>query len=269
MCPVKDEDKRPYGGSKATSRYFMAVRKIHNQGRAVNVPAVAGHPGPDRPEPAQAGPRGRPHPRLPRPGHRVAGPHGARGQGRRRRRRPEPAASRAWTRARWSSPPTASTSPPGQSSITVRTHYIDDDAAEAITDRAKALRDGVTTLHVIERGEERDPLADIAAVLGDTPRLRTQDVLKRLATLNEDAYGGWSFLDLKRVLDGRRRRALQVRRPHGRRPRPRRPRPRQPRRGRFRFRRRMTGSRPPTGQGGRENSLTPSLTRLPGPDLHK
>lgn len=37
MCPVVDEEKRPYGGSKATSRYFMAVRKIHNQGRAVNV----------------------------------------------------------------------------------------------------------------------------------------------------------------------------------------------------------------------------------------
>ncbi|MEV7740161.1 FtsK/SpoIIIE domain-containing protein, partial [Streptomyces sp. NPDC088921] len=37
MCPAKDEDKRPYGGAKANSRYFMAVRKIHNQGRAVNV----------------------------------------------------------------------------------------------------------------------------------------------------------------------------------------------------------------------------------------
>ncbi|MEU0041262.1 ATP-binding protein, partial [Streptomyces sp. NPDC006333] len=37
MCPAKDEAKRPYGGSKANSRYFMAVRKIHNQGRAVNV----------------------------------------------------------------------------------------------------------------------------------------------------------------------------------------------------------------------------------------
>lgn len=37
MCPAKDEDRRPYGGAKANSRYFMAVRKIHNQGRAVNV----------------------------------------------------------------------------------------------------------------------------------------------------------------------------------------------------------------------------------------
>lgn len=46
MCPAKEEwinDKgevkygAPYGGTKATSRYFMAARKIHNQGRAVDV----------------------------------------------------------------------------------------------------------------------------------------------------------------------------------------------------------------------------------------
>jgi S-DNA-T family DNA segregation ATPase FtsK/SpoIIIE len=37
MCPAKGDDGRPYGGSKATSRYFMAARKLHNQGRAVNV----------------------------------------------------------------------------------------------------------------------------------------------------------------------------------------------------------------------------------------
>jgi S-DNA-T family DNA segregation ATPase FtsK/SpoIIIE len=37
MCPAVDEHKRPYGGQKATSRYFLAARKLHNQGRAVNV----------------------------------------------------------------------------------------------------------------------------------------------------------------------------------------------------------------------------------------
>jgi len=41
MCPVKGEDKRPYGGSSATSRYFMGARKIHNQGR-VKFPPVLG-----------------------------------------------------------------------------------------------------------------------------------------------------------------------------------------------------------------------------------
>jgi S-DNA-T family DNA segregation ATPase FtsK/SpoIIIE len=93
------------------------------------------------------------------------------------------------------------TIPAGQSSITVRTHYVDDDAAKAVTDRAKALRDGVTTLHTIERGEQRDPLADIATVLGDAPRVLTADVLKRLSALNPDAYGAWTPGDLKRVLE--------------------------------------------------------------------
>ncbi|MFJ2568647.1 ATP-binding protein, partial [Streptomyces sp. NPDC087568] len=93
------------------------------------------------------------------------------------------------------------TIPAGQASITVRTHYIDTDTAAEIADRAKALRDGVTTLHVIERGEERDPLADIFAVLGDAPRVLTADVLKRLTALNSDAYGRWTPGDLKRVLE--------------------------------------------------------------------
>ncbi|NEC86030.1 ATP-binding protein, partial [Streptomyces sp. SID12501] len=37
---------------------------------------------------------------------------------------------------------------------------------------------------------------------GDASRVLTQDVLKRLAVLDADAYGAWSFIDLKRVLDG-------------------------------------------------------------------
>ncbi|MDC2952812.1 ATP-binding protein, partial [Streptomyces heilongjiangensis] len=37
MNPLKGQDGRPYGGKKATSRYFMACRRIHNQGRAVSV----------------------------------------------------------------------------------------------------------------------------------------------------------------------------------------------------------------------------------------
>ncbi|MFJ3932842.1 ATP-binding protein, partial [Streptomyces sp. NPDC090029] len=67
--------------------------------------------------------------------------------------------------------------------------------------RAKALRDGVTTLTVIDHGQTRDPLADIATVLGDTPRVLTADVLKRLTTLDADAYGRWTNGDLKRVLE--------------------------------------------------------------------
>src|SRR5690606_28961182 len=69
------------------------------------------------------------------------------------------------------------TIPAGQSSITVRTHFIDDDPAAEIGERAKALRNGVATLRTIDRDEERDALADVAAVIGDTARLRTDEVL--------------------------------------------------------------------------------------------
>jgi DNA segregation ATPase FtsK/SpoIIIE, S-DNA-T family len=200
MCPVKDEDKRPYGGSKSNSRYFMAVRKIHNQGRAVNVLMWQG----------TQDPTDQNLPKLVREGAhtRASLALGTESQARMALgdKAVDGGAAPNLLRPGLDQGTLVVASsgidiPKGQSSITVRTHYIDDDAAEAITDRAKALRDGVTTLHAIDRGEDRDPLADIAAAIGDAPRVRTKDVLARLATRNADAYGGWSFIDLKRVLD--------------------------------------------------------------------
>ncbi|MFD6922983.1 FtsK/SpoIIIE domain-containing protein [Streptomyces sp. NPDC059944] len=200
MCPVKDDEGRFYGGSKATSRYFMAVRKIHNQGRAVNVLMWQG----------TQDPTDQNLPKLVREGAhtRASLALGTESQARMALgdKAVDGGAAPNLLRPGLDQGTLVVASsgidiPKGQSSITVRTHYIDDDAAEAITDRAKALRDGVTALTVIEQGEERDPLADIASVVGDATRVRTKDVLKRLATLNEKAYGGWSFLDLKRVLD--------------------------------------------------------------------
>ncbi|MGW7069510.1 FtsK/SpoIIIE domain-containing protein [Streptomyces sp. NPDC054855] len=201
MCPAKDDEKRPYGGSKANSRYFMAVRKIHNQGRAVNVLMWQGTQDPTNEN----------LPKLVREGAhtRASLALGTESQARMALgdKAVDGGAAPNLLRPGLDQGTLVVASsgidiPQGQSSITVRTHYINDDAAEAITDRAKALRDGVTTLHAIERGEDRDPLADIADVLGTSPRLLTQEVLKRLAALNNDAYGKWSFIDLKRVLDG-------------------------------------------------------------------
>ncbi|MFD5516607.1 FtsK/SpoIIIE domain-containing protein [Streptomyces sp. NPDC127066] len=200
MCPLKDEEGRFYGGSKATSRYFMAVRKIHNQGRAVNVLMWQG----------TQDPTDQNLPKLVREGAhtRASLALGTESQARMALgdKAVDGGAAPNLLRPGLDQGTLVVASsgidiPKGQSSITVRTHYVDDDAAEAIIDRAKALRDGVTTLTVIERGEDRDPLADIDTVVGDAPRVRTKDVLTRLATLNADAYGGWSFLDLKRVLD--------------------------------------------------------------------
>ncbi|MFF4861636.1 FtsK/SpoIIIE domain-containing protein [Streptomyces sp. NPDC001231] len=201
MCPAVDEDRRPYGGSKATSRYFMAVRKIHNQGRAVDVLMWQG----------TQDPTDQNLPKLIREGAhtRASLVLGTETQSRMALgdKAVEDGAAPHLLRQGLDKGTLVVASdgiemPKGQSSITVRTHFIDDDPAAAIAERAKALRDGVTTLHVIERSEERDPLTDIATVLGDAPRVRTKDVLKRLAILNEDAYGKWSFIDLKRVLDG-------------------------------------------------------------------
>ncbi|MEU6492656.1 ATP-binding protein [Streptomyces sp. NPDC046984] len=201
MCPVKDEEKRPYGGSSSTSRYFMAARKIHNQGRAVNVLLWQG----------TQDPTDQNLPKLVREGAhtRASLALGTEAQARMALgdKAVDGGAAPNLLRPGLDKGTLVVASdgieiPKGQSSITVRTHYISTDDAKEIAARAKALRDGVTTLHVIERGEEHDPLADIASVVGTAVRVRTMDVLTRLATLNRDAYGKWSFIDLKRVLDG-------------------------------------------------------------------
>ncbi|MEU3545844.1 FtsK/SpoIIIE domain-containing protein [Streptomyces longwoodensis] len=201
MCPVKDEDKRPYGGSKSNSRYFMAVRKIHNQGRAVNVLMWQG----------TQDPTDQNLPKLVREGAhtRASLALGTESQARMALgdKAVDGGAAPNLLRPGLDKGTVVVASdgiaiPAGQTSITVRTHYISTDDAKVIAERAKALRDGVTTLHAVERGEERDPIADIVSVIGDAPRLRTQDVLKRLSALNADAYGDWSPGDLTRVLDG-------------------------------------------------------------------
>ncbi|MFE9878623.1 FtsK/SpoIIIE domain-containing protein [Streptomyces sp. NPDC005784] len=200
MCPAKDEDKRPYGGAKANSRYFMAVRKIHNQGRAVNVLMWQGTQDPTNEN----------LPKLVREGAhtRASLALGTEQQARMALgdKAVDGGAAPNLLRPGLDKGTVVVASdgiaiPAGQASITVRTHYIDIAEAHAVADRARALRDGVTTLTVIERGEERDPLADILAVMGDAQRLLTLDILKRLAALDADTYDGWTFGDLKRVLE--------------------------------------------------------------------
>lgn len=201
MCPVKDDDKNPYGGSKATSRYFMSVRKVHNQGRAVNVTLWEG----------TQDPTDQNLPKLVREGAhtRASLVLGTESQAKMALgdKAVEGGAAPHLLRQGLDKGTLVVASdgiaiPAGQASITIRTHYINDDEAIVIADRAKALRDGVTTLRIVDQGDERDPLADIFDMLGDSPRVLTQDVLKRLAVLDADTYGAWSFIDLKRVLDG-------------------------------------------------------------------
>ncbi|WP_033227288.1 FtsK/SpoIIIE domain-containing protein, partial [Streptomyces virginiae] len=202
MCPAVGDDKRPYGGSKATSRYFMAVRKIHNQGRAVDVILEEG----------TQDPTDQNLPKLVREGAhtRISLALGTESQARMALgdKAVDGGAAPHLLRQGLDKGTVVVASdgitiPAGQASITVRTHYIDTDTAAVVADRAKALRNGViTTAHTVADADENDPLADILTVLGTETRVLTQDVLKRLATLNGKAYGRWSFIDLKRVLDG-------------------------------------------------------------------
>ncbi|MGQ4330655.1 FtsK/SpoIIIE domain-containing protein [Streptomyces hayashii] len=200
MCPAIDDDKRPYGGSKATSRYFMAVREIHNQGRAVDVLMWQG----------TQDPTDQNLPKLVREGAhtRASLVLGSESQSKMAlgdKAVEDGAAPHMLRQGLDKGTLVVSTDgidmPKGQSFLTVRTHFIDDDPAAEVAARAKALRDGVTTLRVVERGEQRDELADILAVLGTEKRMLTQDVIKNLSALDVDAYGRWSFGDLTRVLD--------------------------------------------------------------------
>lgn len=201
MCPAVDEERRPYGGTKATSRYYMAVRKIHNQGRALNVTLWQG----------TQDPTDQNLPKLVREGAHIraslvvgteeqarmalgdqvvdggAAPHKLR---------------QGLDKGTLVVNGGGMKLPAGQSSVTVRTHFISGEQAAEIADRAKALRGGVDTLASTPDEEQAvDPLADIAAVVGDAPRMPTLDVLHRLTERDPARYREWTFADLRRVLE--------------------------------------------------------------------
>ncbi|WP_370065541.1 ATP-binding protein [Streptacidiphilus sp. MAP5-3] len=200
MCPIVGADKRPYGGVKATSRYFMAARKIHNQGRAVNVTLWQG----------TQDPTDQNLPKLVREGAhiRAALVLGTDSQSRMALgdKAVDGGASPHLLRQGLDKGTLVVTGDgiqmaPGQSSVTVRTHFIDDAAAIEITDRAKAARTAVITRAAEKDTEPVDPLADIAAVLGDTARVRTQEVIQQLTERNRAYYQGWTFQTLTEVLE--------------------------------------------------------------------
>ncbi|MDX2521362.1 FtsK/SpoIIIE domain-containing protein [Streptomyces stelliscabiei] len=88
----------------------------------------------------------------------------------------------------------------------VRAHYVARDPDKGIdevtpvVERAMGLYEG-TAAPEVPAYAPADHLADILAVLGHETKARTQDVLRRLADHNPGEYDGWSFRDLKRVLD--------------------------------------------------------------------
>ncbi|WP_331453033.1 ATP-binding protein [Streptomyces sp. SS162] len=194
------EDKRPYGGAKATSRYFRAVKGIHDQGRAVNVTIWEGTQDPTNEN----------LPKRSREGNhiRAALVLGTEAQAEMALGESPVKAGAAPHKLRQDLDKgqvvvsgSGLTLPPGQVFLNVRTHYVSDTEAEAIAERARERRAGRPQLAAVEDVQDVDPLADVLAVLGDAPRLRTQVVLQRLAEHNPREYEDWTHADLKRLLD--------------------------------------------------------------------
>ncbi|WP_269858728.1 FtsK/SpoIIIE domain-containing protein [Streptomyces sp. RPT161] len=189
----------PYGGSKADSRYFQGVKKVHDQGRAVNVTIWEGTQDPTNEN----------LPKRSREGNHIRASLvlGTESQAR---------------MAVGDSAVDAGAAPhklrqgldkgtlvvagdgielaPGQPSVTARTHYISGDDAKEIAERAKARRSGVETQGEVELAEEVDHLADVLAVLGSAERMKSDEVRQRLAERNPNVYRPWSASDLTQAL---------------------------------------------------------------------
>lgn len=88
----------------------------------------------------------------------------------------------------------------------VRAHYVARDPDKGIDEVTPVVE---RAMGLYEGGgpgdgpafEPLDPLADVAAVLGDAPRMLTQEVLHRLAERRPEAYREWGPVDLKRALE--------------------------------------------------------------------
>lgn len=193
-------DKRPYGGSKATSRYFRAVKGIHDQGRAVNVTIWEGTQDPTNEN----------LPKRSREGNHIRGSLVLGTESQARMALGESAVDmgaaphklrqgldKGQLVVAGDGVPMA----PGQVSVNVRTHYIDGTESETIAERAKALRSGLTTLTAVPAGEPVDHATDILTVIGTAKRMRTDEVRARLAALNPREYREWTASDLTQALE--------------------------------------------------------------------
>lgn len=96
----------------------------------------------------------------------------------------------------------------------VRTFYVPfedgaDDVSPVIARAMTAIRDQGRVIDIGRTQLEpaapvADPLTDIAAVMGQERRVRTQVILTRLAQHDPDQYEGWTFSDLRAALAAHR-----------------------------------------------------------------
>jgi S-DNA-T family DNA segregation ATPase FtsK/SpoIIIE len=92
--------------------------------------------------------------------------------------------------------------PPGQASVTVRTHFVDGEDATRVAQRAKDRRKRRRHLSVVAtKPEAVDHLLNIHAALREERNVRTAVVLGRLIELDEDTYTEWGFQHLSDALE--------------------------------------------------------------------
>lgn len=213
MCPKVGPDKRPYGGRKATSRFFMAAREIHNQGRVVDVLLWQGTQDPTNDN----------FPELVREGAHIRGclaigteAKAAMGVG---EKAVDAGAAPHLLRPGLDKGTLVVAGDlsafgdvdPAQSSVTVRTYFIDHDAACEIAARAKVLRGPV---QIVDADEVRDLLADVADALGADEIVRARDVAARLREV-APGYAPYRTLDGKQLADMLREEGVEVKHKDG------------------------------------------------------
>jgi S-DNA-T family DNA segregation ATPase FtsK/SpoIIIE len=204
MCPAKDAKGAPYGGFKNASRFFNALRRIENQGRAVNITVWLGTQDPNPQN----------FPVMLRNGAHVRAslPLGSEGQSKMVLGEDAVTAGAAPHKLRRGIDKgvvvvtgEGVNFPTGQAHMTVWTHFVDGDAAHQIADRAKTRRAALTSRTGQRDGQTGelpplDVLADIAAILGDAVRLPKQEAMLRLAE-RDDRYRDWTDARLKAALE--------------------------------------------------------------------
>lgn len=87
--------------------------------------------------------------------------------------------------------------PEGMAFLIAKSHYVSTQDAYGVVARAMEIleRHGRTPRAALPAAA-RDPLVDMAAVLGDHPRLLTREILQGLVELDRRFYGAWSFQTL-------------------------------------------------------------------------
>ncbi|WP_326646033.1 ATP-binding protein [Streptosporangium sp. NBC_01755] len=202
MCPEKDDAGNPYGGTKATSRYFRAVRKIHNQGRAVDVTLWQG----------TQDPTDQNLPKLVREGAHIRASLVVGSEEQARMALGDKAIDGGAAPHKLRQGLDKGTvvvagdgveMAPGQASITIRTHYVSTEDAAKVAARAKARRAKVTTRSSAAVEEARDLLADLDEVLdADGERIKLSDVPALLRDLAPGwpGYAGLTGVRLREVL---------------------------------------------------------------------